>query len=268
VFSGATMTFGATRLLYCAYGRAGELGLRTLVDQCGISPANVLCFTYDSDENRGLLDRLEQHAIRSSVAPMNCGGAYERIVDFSPDLIVSLHYRHRIPDTIVACAPRGGINLHPSLLPGYRGCFSAPWVLIHGERETGVTYHRLVEAFDAGPIVLQHRVPVHVGETAYDLFHRLIDIGVDWLPEAIRRAMNPAFCPEEQVGASSYFPRKVPFDGLIDPAWPLDTVERFIRAMTFPPKPGAQLVVDGKLEEVTSLEQYCDLLRRRTSGAT
>ena len=77
-----------------------------------------------------------------------------------PDLIVSWFWTKRIPAALVALAPHGGINVHPSLLPRHRGPDPYFWTLYREDAETGVTVHRITEGYDEGPMLLQRRVPV------------------------------------------------------------------------------------------------------------
>lgn len=250
----------STRVLYCAYGRAGFLVLRKLVDEIRVVPANVLCYTYESSENLQLLDALSSYGIEFVIAALEEERETHRVRDFCPDVIVSMHYRNLIPDVVLDSAKLGGFNLHPSLLPMYRGTFSAPWVIINGESKTGITYHYMNTRFDDGKVILQREVNIAYDETAFSLFHRLIDLGVASFLEAYDLVVNQKFPGLPQIGQSSYFPRSLPFGGWIDPSWSLTQIDRFIRAMTFPPKPGARLKLDGKIYEINSLAEYMQLL--------
>lgn len=77
------------------------------------------------------------------------------------------------------------INLHPSLLPRYRGPGPIPWAIINGERETGVTVQKVEKELDKGGIILQKKVPINDLETAADLERRLSRLGAELLGEAI-----------------------------------------------------------------------------------
>src|SRR5512139_3576126 len=75
------------------------------------------------------------------------------------DLLFSCYYRHMLPTPLLALPRLGALNLHGSLLPRYRGRCPVNWVLINGERETGVTLHYMEEKPDKGDIVGQERLP-------------------------------------------------------------------------------------------------------------
>ena len=135
------------RILYCAYGKAGYLVLNLLIEKFGVSPIDLICFTYSDEENKQLLETLQKTKIKYMTGSLKKEDSRRYVADFSPDLIVSMHYRDIIPGSILQMAKLGGFNLHPSLLPKYRGCFSAPWVIINGESKTGITYHYMDEIF-------------------------------------------------------------------------------------------------------------------------
>src|ERR687896_463080 len=77
-----------------------------------------------------------------------------------PDLIVSGGFPWRIPADVLALPRLGAINLHPALLPRYRGPAAVEWALRNGDAEMGFTVHRLSPDFDTGPILAQARIPI------------------------------------------------------------------------------------------------------------
>ena len=79
-----------------------------------------------------------------------------------------------IPEKILSISNLGGVNLHPSLLPKYRGAFSCPWAIINGEKTTGITYHYMNKKFDDGNIILQKSVKITKEETAFSLYNTLL----------------------------------------------------------------------------------------------
>src|SRR5215210_2874463 len=82
------------------------------------------------------------------------------LAPFRPDLIVSGGMPWRIPADVIALSRLGGINMHPALLPRYRGPAAIEWALRNGDAEMGFTIHRLASDFDTGPILAQARIPV------------------------------------------------------------------------------------------------------------
>lgn len=98
----------------------------------------------------------------------DCEAALRR---FQPDLICIVTFPRLIPARIAAAAPMGAINVHPSLLPRHRGTLPFFWTYYHGDDDAGVTIHRATDRFDAGPIIIQQRVPLPRGYGA-DLLAR------------------------------------------------------------------------------------------------
>lgn len=178
---------------------------------------------------------------------------------FAPDLIVSVSYRKRIASSVLSLG-QDCLNLHPSLLPKHRGCWSGFWVIFEGDEETGVTCHRMVEKFDEGCILHQERLAVTATDTSWSLYKRLLPVTAD----CFRRVMDmyfsgnlPEGTPQDRMKGASYHFRKLPFDGLIQPDWSEERIGRFIRAMHMPPFEGAALVTaEGRRLVFDTWEDY------------
>jgi len=183
-------------------------------------------------------------------------------MNFQPDLICSASYRMRIPQRVLDLAPNA-INFHPSLLPKHRGCFSSFHVLFDDDKKTGVTCHRMVLDFDKGEIIDQVEIPVKPDSTCQSLYVDLLQPTADCFERVISYWIETGgeLMPgRPQEGTPSYHYRKLPFDGIIQKNWDLDTVGRFIRAMTFPPLEGAVMYTDdGQRHVVECLSDYIRL---------
>ena len=133
----------------------------------------------------------------------------------------------------------GAYNLHGSLLPHYRGRAPANWVLVKGEKETGVTLHQMTRRPDAGAIVAQQKVSIAADETALTL-HGKLDQAAAHLLEGILpafRAKQIPLTPQDENQAS-YFGRRTAADGEIFWQRPAHELDCLIRAVTRP-YPGA-----------------------------
>ena len=97
--------------------------------------------------------------------------------ELAADLFVVCDYGQILSRDILSLARLGGINLHASLLPKYRGAAPINWAIYHGETETGVTVIHMTPQLDAGPCLVQHRTPIGPDETAPDLETRLAELG-------------------------------------------------------------------------------------------
>jgi folate-dependent phosphoribosylglycinamide formyltransferase PurN len=111
------------------------------------------------------------------------------VLDDNPDLLVSVSCPQRIGERLLSAPEHGAINIHSSLLPGYRGLAPYYWVLADDERATGTTVHYMTANFDEGNILAQARLDIAPGESAFSLFRRLALAGSPALVEAARRAL-------------------------------------------------------------------------------
>jgi len=101
------------------------------------------------------------------------------------DLFVIVAFGRIIPREVFEMPRLGTINLHPSLLPRYRGAAPVEWALINGETETGVTVQMINERLDAGDIIVQERLPIPDDFTAADLYDAVRPLGAGLLLKAI-----------------------------------------------------------------------------------
>ena len=101
--------------------------------------------------------------------------------------------------------PRGWMNVHPSLLPRYRGPEPIYWAIVNGEVETGISFQRVAERIDAGPLLAQVTVPVLPDDTAGSLTRRVTEAGAARTPAAVRSALggDPGQAMDLRLG--SYF---------------------------------------------------------------
>lgn len=251
------------KIVLAAYGIPGIMALESLFG-LGILPHNIAILSHQSDvRNAPLWSFAEANHIPIVDHPTKSDAAWEWLKAQKPKVLFSLHYRNRIPQRLLNIPALGCVNLHPSLLPKYKGTFSAPWVIINGETETGFTYHYMVEDFDAGRIVHQQRVPIHNTDTGFSLFHRLIVEAMAAFHLVFQKVVVERDAGVEQTGEGSYYSRDLPYGGIIDPDWDEMRIERFIRAMIFPPLKGAMIKINNELYEVLSIENYHELMRQK-----
>ncbi|MDH2428002.1 methionyl-tRNA formyltransferase [Sphaerisporangium sp. TRM90804] len=153
----------------------------------------------------------------------------------APDIIVANNWRTWLPPEVFDLPPHGTLNVHDSLLPKYAGFSPLIWALINGEREVGVTAHRMDAELDAGDIVLQRSVPVGPADTATDLFHRTVDL----IGPIVRDSLDliasgrARWIPQDRSQASFFHKRSLE-DSRIDWTWPAEDLERLVRALSDP----------------------------------
>jgi len=168
---------------------------------------------------------------------INSAESETRLAAYGADLFVVCDYGQILSAKTLATARLGGINLHASLLPKYRGAAPINWALYYGEQETGVTVIHMTPKVDAGPCVAQARTDITPDETAVELEQRLAQIG-DWL---VRRTIDNIeggrleALPQDPALASRA-PRLKKTDGQIDWSRPAAAIRNQIRAMEPWPK--------------------------------
>lgn len=172
------------------------------------------------------------------------------LADTPADIFVVLAYGRILPSTILALPPRGVLNVHPSLLPLYRGPSPVVTAILDGASETGVSVMLLDEGMDTGPVIAQSAsVPITEADTAESLTDRLFTMGVDLLAETIpawERGDIEAVPQDDALATVTSLVEKS--DGEIDFGMPAQHIARAIRA--YHPWPGTFTRWDGKLLKI------------------
>src|SRR3989344_1882047 len=135
----------------------------------------------------------------------NAAQLTQDIVNLKPDLLVVADYAQKIPAQLLAQIPAGGLNVHPSLLPKYRGPAPVPWALVNGETETGVSIVTLAEEFDSGTVIAQEKETILSTDTTHTLLTRLFEKGAKLLVDTI-----PAYGHTELASASPALNHGIP----------------------------------------------------------
>jgi len=112
------------------------------------------------------------------------------IRELKPDVICVVSYGKILPKSFIQIPEKGCINVHPSLLPKYRGPAPIQWAIINGDKITGVSTMYINEKMDAGDIILQKEVEIENYETTGELWNRLAVIGSELLVETIGKVEN------------------------------------------------------------------------------
>lgn len=112
------------------------------------------------------------------------------IKNLDVDLFVVVSYGKILPKSFLEIPKKGAINVHPSLLPKYRGSAPIQWAILNGDENTGVTIMYMNEKMDAGDIILQKEVKIDEDETTGELWNRLSTIGAEMLLESIKNIEN------------------------------------------------------------------------------
>ncbi len=192
----------------------------------------IECLQPESVNDEAVLDMLEQkHADTFAVAA----------------------YAQKIPNRLLEMAPYGCINLHPSLLPKYRGSGPLRGPILNGDTYTGVTIMKLVEKWDAGDILMQKSFAMDPKETSETLEEKCKILGAQMMLETIDGLENGTITPVPQDTAKATYLKQINKDaGLIDFEQSAVQIERQIRACI--PWPSAFTYMDGKTFKIWAAE--------------
>ncbi len=173
------------------------------------------------------------------------------------DLFVVVAFGRIIPREVFGMPRLGTINLHPSLLPRYRGAAPVEWALINGEIETGVTVQMINERLDAGDIVVQERLPIPGHFTAEDLYEAVRPLGAGLLLKAIDELGAGTARPRPQIEAEAGYCGKIDHE-LAHIDWAADAakIHNLVRGLN--PRPGAWTGFRGALVKIWKTAQVAE----------
>ncbi len=177
------------------------------------------------------------------------------------DLLVSASYGQKIPTKTIADARYGGLNIHPSLLPRWRGADPVPWAILTGDHQTGVTVVTLAEKFDEGRIIAQKKISITDKDTSDPLRTKLFKLGAQLLID-ILASKGLAFKGSPQQTTDSPYARRFTRDDGFEPWEAIEKaftdreearrIERKFRALT--PWPGVWTNIGIMNQESGSME--------------
>ena len=178
---------------------------------------------------------------------VNGRASRDEIAHVEPDLIITAGFGQILGSALLELPRHGGINLHTSLLPAYRGASPVAAAIRAGATETGVTIFRMDEKVDHGPILATRRVPIEADDTTDSLTARLAQAAADLLVRTLPTYLAGEIMPQEQDPEAATFVRRLlKADGVIDWAQPATVVRNHVRAMTS--WPGAQTAWQPKVK--------------------
>ncbi len=168
------------------------------------------------------------------------------IAELKPDLCVVVAYGRLIPESTLALARRGFLNVHFSLLPKYRGAAPVQWALINGEDVTGVTLFWLDKGMDTGPVFLRREEPVLASDDAATLFARLSASGADLLAEGLAKISAGDLVRQPQHGEPSMAPKLTSSDAQLDLSLPAASLYNRVRGLACGPRARLSLELQGR----------------------
>ncbi len=166
-------------------------------------------------------------------------GRPQRGLDLGASVVIVCAYGLLIPEDMLA--ERSWLNVHPSLLPRWRGAAPVERAILAGDSETGVTIHETVNELDAGPVAAQSAFPIGEGD-AGSVFERAATLAVELL-ESVLLDPSPTFVAQSPDGVT-YADKIEPADRVLDLARPADELVRRVRALS--PHIGARAELHGR----------------------
>jgi methionyl-tRNA formyltransferase len=202
----------------------------------------------------------KQHNI-PVLLPKKLSEISEELRAFHADAGILVAYGKMIPQSIIDLFPRGIVNIHPSLLPLYRGSTPIEQAIRDGAPETGVSLMQLVKTMDAGPIFAQARVQLKGAETKHALTQELLRLGSEILITHLPAILDGILLPTPQDEAkATYTTLLTKADAVLDWYQPAEVLERQIRAFAgWPQARGTLQISDSlRLEVVITAAQVTD----------
>lgn len=173
----------------------------------------------------------------------------ERLRSINPDLIAVAAFGRILPLEILEIPPFGCLNIHPSLLPLYRGASPVASAILSGDEETGVTIMLMDSGLDTGPILAQSKLPIEKTDTTESLEIKLAESGADLLVTVLPKWFEHKLEPKRQDNREATYTRRISkWDGKLNWDLPAETLCRNIRA--YYPWPGGFTMWKGKVLKI------------------
>jgi methionyl-tRNA formyltransferase len=173
----------------------------------------------------------------------------ERLRRFSSEVMVVVAYGEILRENVLDIPARGVLNVHPSLLPRWRGASPIPAAILAGDDRTGVSIMLMDAGMDSGPLLAQREIGITDGDTTLSLSHTLAAEAADLLGQTLPRWLSGELSSMPQDNKlATYCPLLKKEDGAID--WGLPAIEISRRVRAYNPWPGAFTFLEGELVHI------------------
>jgi methionyl-tRNA formyltransferase len=233
--------------------------------KCGYQIAGVYT-NPDKAKGRGQelsISAVKKVALENSLrifqpATLKAPGEAQTLASMAPDLVVVAAYGQILPLEILKIPRYGCLNVHPSLLPKYRGPSPVSAAILAGDDITGVTIMLMDEGMDTGPVLAQEQVAILSEDTTGSLTQRLSKIGADLLLKTLKKWTEGAIKPVAQDNSEASYSKVLKKeDGEIDWTLSAEKIGRQVRA--FQPWPGCYTYWKGKRLKVIRVTPVLDI---------
>lgn len=219
------------RIIFMGTDKFAVPALRVVID----SEAELLCVVTQPDQRKGrglktFPSPVKEISLENNL-PLyqpervrNREFIEEVLKSLNPDLIIVAAFGQILPRAILDLPPHGCINLHPSLLPKFRGAAPIQRAIMSGEKETGVTVMFMDEGEDTGDIILQEKTEIEISDSSQFLAQKLADLSARLIQKVLRLAQDgPLPRHTQDHSKATHAPRLSKEDGLID--WKASALE-------------------------------------------
>lgn len=200
---------------------------------------NLLVTPVSATANMKVLEEITEkwHIEFFKTTDINSTTVADKIKQIGPDLIISAHLRKILKKDIFSLAMRGALNVHPSLLPKYRGLSPQHQAIMHGDSESGVSVHFIEEEVDTGDIVAQQKFAIDKGDYILQVQAKMLAIYKTIVVQALEAIEKGSFEPISQdLSKVSYFGPLKKSDRQIDLSKSSGDIYNLIRAVSLPYK--------------------------------
>jgi len=213
--------------------------LRYLALQKDIEVSKVITYEVLSDVSRGqesVITVAEDLGIEMLSPPRVSSDLIEEIRSINPDLIISAYYRKIFPKELIEIPRLGIVNIHPSLLPYYRGPVPTAWAILNNETKFGITIHKVDAGIDTGDILVQSKHDIGDDETGYELYLRAMKLGADLFIDNFYNIINDKIQAFKQPSGGSYYGKLNP-RVFVDWRQSAQTIKNNVRVRSLPYNP-------------------------------
>lgn len=240
----------------CVFIGGKQIGvncLKQLVAK-GIRPAVVIGNLDDNGQDKSwhqsLIKQARQYRLKTIKDKRVGDPAVIKIIKtIKPEIIFCIGGTQIIPLAILNIPKLGCLNIHPALLPRYRGRYSTVHAIFNGEKHAGVTLHWMDSGMDAGPIIKQKKIKINPEDDAKTLYDKVLTrAGAELFTYFLERWLSgkKIIARPQNESQATYFPKGLPNGGEIDWSWSGKKIKNFIRALTFEPFPPASFSLGDK----------------------
>lgn len=227
----------------------------------GYNAEEIVCTTYNIQPN--VIDLLTQQT-KIKFLSISCLQEIESIIhenNFLFGINIS-GIPTKLPMSAIEKFKLGVVNLHTADTQVYRGRWCASWSIIDNLDKTAYTWHYMNKEFDTGNVLCKGSVKIDITDTAFFLHNKILSDAIEAFDEAHKKLLEKNIGVEPQANGV-YKTASIPFNGTINNEWNEDAIEKFIRAMYYPPYPPAKWIdKTGNTHYITSLQQYKELKSR------